>query len=132
PGIHQHLSSPVFTLFLVAVDEIKSLDALHINLRIHIFASMLRIVTHIEELLLEHDCVILPGFGGFVLQTVPSVYDQDNHRFIPMRKEAMFNSTLRHTDGLLCGSYMQRYGVDYAKARLMLEEDIDEMSRVLE
>lgn len=113
-------------------NEIKSADALLINPKIHIFVTMLRIVTHIENLLLEHDCVILPGFGGFVLQAVPSVYDKENNRFIPMRKEVMFNSTLRYADGLLCGSYMQRYGVDYAKARLMMEEDIDSMSKVLE
>ena len=33
---------------------------------------MLRIVTHIERLLLVHDCVIVPKFGGFVLQAVPA------------------------------------------------------------
>lgn len=118
--------------FLPWRDEIKSADALLINSKIHIFVTMLRIVTHIENLLLEHDCVILPDFGGFVLQAVPSVYDKENNRFLPMRKEVMFNSTLRYADGLLCGSYMQRYGVDYAKARLMMEEDIDSLSKVLE
>ena len=91
---------------------------------------MLRIITHIERLLLTHDCVILPKFGGFVLQTLPATYQEDLFR--PMRKEVMFNVTLQHTDGLLSESYMQTYGVDYRKAQLMLEEDIEALNVSLE
>ena len=57
---------------------------------------MLRIITHIERLLLTHDCVILPKFGGFVLQTLPATYQEEEHLFRPMRKEVMFNVTLQH------------------------------------
>lgn len=52
--------------------------------------------------------------------------------FRPMRKEVMFNATLQHTDGLLSGSYMRMYGVDYRKAQLMLEEDIEALVAALE
>ena len=93
---------------------------------------MLRIITHIERLLLTHDCVILPKFGGFVLQTLPATYQEEEHLFRPMRKEVMFNVTLQHTDGLLSESYMQTYGVDYRKAQLMLEEDIEALNVSLE
>ena len=65
---------------------------------------MLRIITHIERLLLTHACVILPKFGGFVLQTLPATYQEEEHLFRPMRKEVMFNVTLQHTDGLLSES----------------------------
>ena len=51
---------------------------------------MLRIITHIERLLLTHDCVILPKFGGFVLQILPATYEEEEHSFRPMRKEVMF------------------------------------------
>ena len=93
---------------------------------------MLRIVTHIERLLLSHDCVILPKFGGFVLQALPATFDAEKHLFQPMRKEVMFNGTLQHTDGLLSESYMQMYGVDYRKAQLMLEEDVDSLKTILQ
>ena len=93
---------------------------------------MLRIITHIERLLLTHDCVILPKFGGFVLQILPATYEEEEHSFRPMRKEVMFNVTLQHTDGLLSESYMQTYGVDYRKAQLMLEEDIEALNVSLE
>lgn len=88
---------------------------------------MLRIVTHIERLLFDHDCVIVPKFGGFVLQTVHSVCNATEHTFRPLCKEIVFNTTLQHNDGLLSESYMQMYDVNYRKAQLMLEEDIDEL-----
>lgn len=92
---------------------------------------MLRIVTHIERLLLTHDCVVIPKFGGFVLQTVSGVYQKDEHAFYPMRKEIVFNASLQHTDGLLSSSYMQVYEVDYKKAQQMLDEDVEELQNSL-
>lgn len=88
-------------------------------------------MTHIEHLLLVHDCVILPKFGGFVSRTVPAAYQEDEHLFQPTQKEIMFNVTLQHTDGLLSESYMRMYGVSYRKAQLMLDEDIDELQSSL-
>lgn len=85
---------------------------------------MLKITTHIERLLLTHDCVIVPKFGGFVLQTVPSQHKEEEHLFRPARKEIVFNTTLQHNDGLLSEAYMQAYQVNYRKAQLMLEEDV--------
>lgn len=92
---------------------------------------MLRIVTHIERLLLVHDCVIVPKFGGFVLQVVPAVQQAEEHTFRPLRKEIGFNRTLQHNDGLLPESYMQMYAVDYRQAQLMLEEDVEDIKSTL-
>ena len=93
---------------------------------------MLRIVTHIERLLLVHDCVIVPKFGGFVLQTVPALQQVEEHTFRPLRKEIGFNMTLQHSDGLLAESYMQMHGVGYRQALLMLEEDVDDLKKILQ
>lgn len=93
---------------------------------------MLRIVTHIERLLLVHDCVIVPKFGGFVLQTVPAMQQVDEHTFRPLRKEIGFNMTLQHNDGLLPESYMQMHEVNYRQAQLMLEEDVEDMKKTLQ
>ena len=87
---------------------------------------MLRLTIHIERLLLTQDCVIVPGFGGFVIQAVNASYNAEKSMFVPMSKEVMFNTTLQHNDGLLCESYMQAYHTDYDKAQQMLIQDIDE------
>lgn len=92
---------------------------------------MQRIIAHIEHLLLSHDCVIIPAFGGFVLQAVPAVHSPEEHVFRPMCKDILFNSTLNHQDGLLAESYMKMYGVNYAKAVEMVEEDVEFLIRRL-
>lgn len=96
-----------------------------ISNRNFIFVFMLRLVTHIERLLLTHDCVMVPELGGFVLQSVPAAYSAEEHIFRPMRKDLLFNSTLKHQDGLLAESYMKMYGVDFRKAVEMLGEDVE-------
>ena len=93
---------------------------------------MLRIVTHIERLLLVHDCVIVPKFGGFVLQVVPAVQHVEEHTFRPLRKEIGFNMTLQHNDGLLPELYMRVYAVSYRQAQLMLEEDVEDIKNTLQ
>lgn len=93
---------------------------------------MERLMKHIEELLLWHDCVIIPEFGGFVLQTVSSEYASDEHLFIPTRKEVVFNPTLTHNDGLLAESYMQELSVDFSRAQQQIRTDVAMMKDALE
>ena len=93
---------------------------------------MERIIKHIERLLLLHDCVIIPDFGGFVLQSVPAVYLDEEHSFTPARKEIVFNPTLTHNDGLLSESYMQAYSVDFHKAQQFVRKDVTEMKEILD
>ena len=88
---------------------------------------MERIIEHIERLLLQHDCVIIPDFGGFVLQAIPAEYLEEEHLFTPANKEIVFNPTLTHNDGLLIESYMQHYSSDFSKAKMLVKKDVTEM-----
>lgn len=92
---------------------------------------MLRIVSHLECLLVVHDCVIVPRLGGFVLHAASASYSTKDHFFLPMRREIGFNTTLRYNDGLLTESYMKSYGVDCHKAYRMIEDDADEIKSML-
>ena len=85
---------------------------------------MLRIATHIERLLLIHDCVIIPEFGGLVLHSGAAVYESEKHRFCPPQKEIVFNPALIHQDGLLPESYIQMYGMTFNQAQSALKKDI--------
>lgn len=93
---------------------------------------MLRIMIHIERLLLIHDCVIIPKVGGFVLQKLPAVYRREDHSFSPAKKEIVFNPTLQHNDGLLIESYMKLYGADFGKAQCMLDEDTEMLKQAFQ
>lgn len=88
-------------------------------------------MSHIERLLLVHDCVIVPKVGGFVLQDRPAVFMERENLFIPSLKEVVFNPTLQHNDGLLPESYMKMYGTDYNQAFRMMEDDITELKETL-
>lgn len=93
---------------------------------------MLRIAAHIERLLWTQDCVILPGWGGFMCQTQPAAYDESTHTFRPAHKELSFNATLRHGDGLLAEAYRKAYGVDYPQAQLLVEQDSEALRSQLQ
>ena len=61
------------------------------------------ITAFIRELLFGHDCVIVPGFGGFIGNYTPARIDKAASTFHPPVKQISFNRNLNHNDGLLVG-----------------------------
>lgn len=82
---------------------------------------------HIDLLLRENDCVILPGFGGFIAHTVPAYYVSEEHLYYPPSRSISFNSAITMNDGLLAQSYMRSYQVDYARATYMIDVAVDSL-----
>ena len=56
---------------------------------------------YIAELLEDHDCVIVPAFGGFIANYAPASINAINDRFDPPFRKLSFNKFLIHNDGLL-------------------------------
>ncbi|WP_139957348.1 HU domain-containing protein [Flavicella sediminum] len=56
---------------------------------------------YISDLLYRYECVIVPGFGGFVSNVVSSKANHFTHTFYPPTKKLSFNSQLQTNDGLL-------------------------------
>ena len=52
-------------------------------------------------MLFEHDCVIIPDFGGFVANYLPAHLDESTNRIYPPSKHLLFNKNLINNDGLL-------------------------------
>jgi hypothetical protein len=61
----------------------------------------MKVDKHISELLYEHDCVIVPEFGGFIANYAPAKIHPTQHTFIPPSKNISFNKHLKSNDGLL-------------------------------
>jgi hypothetical protein len=76
----------------------------------------------IRELLFVHDCVIVPGFGGFIGNFSPAYADENSGTFYPPSRKISFNSNLNYNDGLLIGKISQTTGVNYGDSRHMVEE----------
>lgn len=80
------------------------------------------ITAFIRELLFGHDCVIVPGFGGFILNYAPARIDKSTGTFYPPVKQISFNRNLNHNDGLLVGRISISSAINYGDARNLVEE----------
>lgn len=56
---------------------------------------------HIEHLLMSHDCVVVPHFGGFVAHNAEARYVESEALFFPPVRLVRFNADLTISDGLL-------------------------------
>jgi nucleoid DNA-binding protein len=79
------------------------------------------ITAFIRELLFSHDCVIVPGFGGFIGNYTPASIDKSSSTFYPPVKLISFNRNLNHNDGLLVGRICESAKVNYGDARNLVE-----------
>jgi len=85
----------------------------------------------IAGLLAEHDCVIVPGFGGFIGNYSPARIDPVHHSFQPPSKKLLFNINLRQNDGLLANRVTEVFGTSYQDACRMVDEWIAECRQEL-
>jgi nucleoid DNA-binding protein len=90
------------------------------------------ITAFIRELLFSHDCVIVPGFGGFIGNYTPARIDKTTSTFFPPVKLISFNRNLSHNDGLLVGKISETAKVNYGDARNIVEEFVNGLRKKLE
>ena len=100
--------------------------------KISIFATpMVELAKHIEILLLNNDCVIVPGFGGFMAHHVDAVYDEEEKLFLPPSRTLGFNPKLHINDSLLALSYVEAYDISYPDAIKRIEAEVSEMRQLI-
>lgn len=92
---------------------------------------MFELSRHIETLLLEHDCVIIPGLGGFIAQNVPARYIADEQLYLPPYRCVSFNDRLNLNDGVLVQSFMRMHHVSYTQSLLMIERAVSDLKQSL-
>jgi nucleoid DNA-binding protein len=73
----------------------------------------MEVVNHIRDLLYHHDCVVVPGFGGFVTNERQARIDRSSGSFHPPGREVGFNGRLDHNDGLLVSHISARLSMNY-------------------
>lgn len=90
------------------------------------------VTAFIKELLFGHDCVIVPGFGGFIGNYTPARIDKSTGTFYPPVKQISFNRNLNNNDGLLLGRISASTEINYGDARSIVEEFVAEVRKKLE
>lgn len=93
---------------------------------------MIDLASHIEYLLMSHDCVVAPGLGAFLVHETPARYDAEACRFMPPMRSLGFNQAVTINDGLLSESVAKKEGVTLDAARLEVETAIASFRHQLE
>lgn len=73
-----------------------------------------------------NDCVIIPGFGGFVTNYKPA--SQKQSKFSPPTKTVSFNKKLNFNDGLLINHIAMKEGFGYVESRRKIDLLVQEMN----
>ena len=76
---------------------------------------------HIYELLLHHDCVVVPALGGFLATRENARIDSVKQTAIPPVRKIAFNIYLRNNDGLLAKRLVETEHVSYPEALQEIE-----------
>lgn len=92
---------------------------------------MTELERHIAKLLLDNDCVIVPGFGGFMAHHIAASYDEKSHIFLPPTRTVGFNPRLTMNDSVLAQDYVSCYDLSYPEALKRIESEVDEFRQMI-
>ena len=85
----------------------------------------------IGDLLLRHNCVVIPSFGGFVAKKTSATIDYKNGVIYPPKKSVLFNRQLINNDGLLVAEFSSVNKVLYTEAEQAIALKTDEWNEKL-
>ncbi len=79
---------------------------------------------YINELLYEHNCVVVPGWGGFIARRVSAQVNPVSNKITPPGKRIAFNQGLNLNDGILAKHVATRESISY-------ETSLDKIQKML-
>ena len=80
----------------------------------------------------DHDCVMLPGLGGFVCNPRSAWYDEAKSQIVPPSRDVLFNPRLTTNDGLVANELMAKHGLTYRDALQAVEQLVDHVQQNLD
>ena len=83
------------------------------------------------DLLVHHNCVVIPEFGGFISKRISSRIDYQKGIVYPPSKHLLFNRFLNVDDGLLIASFAQASQEDYDSVKKKLTDFVTELDQRL-
>ncbi|MBG8554709.1 HU domain-containing protein [Hymenobacter guriensis] len=86
---------------------------------------------HISALLRDHDCVIIPEFGGLIADYSPAHIHPVRHTLAPPAKRVAFNQALTRNDGLLVDALSRTLNIPAAQARQLVRDAVVRMQSEL-
>ncbi|MBX9853674.1 MAG: SPOR domain-containing protein [Cytophagaceae bacterium] len=86
---------------------------------------------YIRDLLFDYECVIVPGFGGFLTHYVSADIHPITHKFLPPSRRIAFNENLKNNDGLLIEAVSSGENVSREEAISLIENFIRSLNESL-
>lgn len=80
----------------------------------------------ISTLLSEYECVVIPGFGGFITHYKSAQFEEVKNLIHPPSSRVSFNTLLKENDGLLIHELAKDLKVNYKEAFLLVSEIVTE------
>jgi len=90
-----------------------------------------KLSNYISDLLYRYECVIVPGFGGFVTNTKSAVISSYSKTFYPPHKVITFNSHLKNNDGLLANYIASADKMPFEHAMSFIRFEVNEWRKGL-
>ncbi len=91
----------------------------------------MHLADHIRPLLRDHDCVIIPDFGGLVAEAAPARLQAGRQSLSPPSKFVAFNAALTRNDGLLVDCVAQHLHLSLGEARERVREAVAALQQEL-
>jgi nucleoid DNA-binding protein len=88
------------------------------------------ICKHIEKLLAQHDYVVVPNFGGFVVQNQSAVIMPNC--IVAPKDTIGFNPLMHHSDGLLAIEIAKSESISYRMAMEMIDQTVENINLKLQ
>jgi len=85
----------------------------------------------LRTLLRDHDCVIIPEFGGLIAEYAPAQIHPVRHTLVPPTKRIAFNQALTRNDGLLVEAISRATGQTPEHAREQVHAAVQRMEEEL-
>lgn len=86
---------------------------------------------HIECLLLSHDCVVVPQFGGFVTMATNAMREETEQLFFPPIRVVRFNPDLMEDDGLLTTAIREQHHCTPTEAKRHIQRMVLDLRQQL-
>lgn len=86
----------------------------------------MKLSSYISDLLYRYECVIIPDFGGFVMNTKSAIISPYSKTFYPPHKLITFNSHLKNNDGLLANYIASVDKVPYDSAMNFIKFEVNQ------
>jgi|GEM_PF-1341613 len=85
----------------------------------------------LEDLLHEHEMVVVPGLGAFLTQAAPAEVNFGNHQVLPPSKSIVFNAKVLSGGSKLTEALAQTLGTSQEHARQSIENYIEVLKEQL-